>query len=316
MLTTFNGSKYVIEQLDSLRLQIRRPDEVLVLDDCSKDNTVSIIKTYVERYHLNNWIIIVNPKNKGWKVNFFNGIISASGDLIFPCDQDDIWHCDKISSMSEVMEHHPEIDVLVGRHHTWYPEGKKNQGGLWQKAALISDSFNELREKKKETNKVIKRKFDRSFLSLEPGCCYCFRKTFVNSIKEYWIPEYGHDAWLTYYSELKESLYYYDKVVIEWRHHYGSTSRPVTRNKDVRISEIDRNKKVLSLMKSFLLKNKFEDYDKKMFLLDKAIKWNLIREEFVRTGKVIDGFRLIPYYSFYDHKRAILSDWVYANKYY
>ena len=52
VLSTYNGSKYIIEQLDSLRLQSQSVNEVLISDDCSQDNTVQIIRKYISSYNL------------------------------------------------------------------------------------------------------------------------------------------------------------------------------------------------------------------------------------------------------------------------
>ena len=96
VLSTYNGSQYIEEQLDSLRNQTYTADEVLISDDCSQDNTVQIIETYIKKYELLNWKLEVNEKNCGWRKNFMNLITSAMGDIVFTCDQDDIWSADKI----------------------------------------------------------------------------------------------------------------------------------------------------------------------------------------------------------------------------
>ena len=90
VISTYNGEKYIIEQLDSLRKQSRPADEVIIADDCSSDHTVDIVKQYINQNKLNSWQVIVNDHNKGWRRNFMETMWNATGDLIFPCDQDDI----------------------------------------------------------------------------------------------------------------------------------------------------------------------------------------------------------------------------------
>ena len=97
IMTVYNGSKYLLEMLESLRKQTRAIDELLIFDDRSTDSSQMIIKTYISKYRLNNWKLVVNKENKGWEKNFTDGISTATGDIIFPCDQDDIWHLDKIA---------------------------------------------------------------------------------------------------------------------------------------------------------------------------------------------------------------------------
>lgn len=114
VMTTYNGEKYILEQLHSLLQQNRKADEVIVLDDCSTDNTVEIVKNFIQANHLEHWRVCVNDKNVGWKQNFVNGFELASGDLVFPCDQDDIWLSDKLEIMEKLMEENQHIDLLSG----------------------------------------------------------------------------------------------------------------------------------------------------------------------------------------------------------
>ena len=91
ILPTYNAITYIEEMLDSLRLQIRRPDEVRIFDDCSTDDTVKTIKKYIERYDLHNWLIYRNEKNKGWIKNFIDAAYSVNdSDVILFADKDDI----------------------------------------------------------------------------------------------------------------------------------------------------------------------------------------------------------------------------------
>lgn len=134
VLSTYNGSQYIEEQLDSLRNQTYTADEVLISDDCSQDNTVQIIETYIKKYELLNWKLEVNEKNCGWRKNFMNLITSAMGDIVFTCDQDDIWSADKIQKMTQIMEENPEVLLLVSQYTEFYENGytrlclKENKG--------------------------------------------------------------------------------------------------------------------------------------------------------------------------------------------
>lgn len=89
-LTTYNGSEFIIELLDTLRLQKRVPDEVIIGDDCSTDNTVEIVKNYIKKYSLSSWTIYSNVQNLGWQENFKEVISKTTGDYVFLADQDDL----------------------------------------------------------------------------------------------------------------------------------------------------------------------------------------------------------------------------------
>ena len=112
-MTTYNGEKYIIEQLDSLKNQTLKPDEVIIADDGSSDNTCNLIKCYIEKFKLVNWFFYQNEKNMGWKVNFHNVIKKTTGDVVFFCDQDDVWYLKKIETMTTIFRDNPTINVLA-----------------------------------------------------------------------------------------------------------------------------------------------------------------------------------------------------------
>ena len=93
VLTTYNGEKFLKEQLDSLYNQTMLPDEIVVVDDCSNDKTVEILEKYKNTKGLRYY---VNDVNIGVNKNFEKAIKLCQGDYIALCDQDDIWFSNKI----------------------------------------------------------------------------------------------------------------------------------------------------------------------------------------------------------------------------
>lgn len=97
VMATYNGIKYIPAQLDSLLSQTYPRIEIVITDDASTDGTVELLQSYAEKYatiHL-----LLNQQNSGYVKNFEKGMLSATGDLIAPCDQDDIWLPQKIERM-------------------------------------------------------------------------------------------------------------------------------------------------------------------------------------------------------------------------
>ena len=92
-IATYNGEKYLKEQLDSVCNQTYKNIEILIQDDASSDNTVKIIQAYQEKYNIQ---LFVNESNLGYIKNFESLIQKATGEYIAPCDQDDIWVKNKI----------------------------------------------------------------------------------------------------------------------------------------------------------------------------------------------------------------------------
>lgn len=95
-ILTYNGGKYLEEQLDSIFQQTYPNIEVLVFDDGSTDNTIEILKKYHDRYGLH---YTQNKKNLGFIKNADKSFQACKGDYIAPCDQDDIWDKNKIETL-------------------------------------------------------------------------------------------------------------------------------------------------------------------------------------------------------------------------
>lgn len=93
VIATYNGSKFLREQLDSIYNQTMLPDEIIVVDDCSKDNTIDILQEYKNKYNLKYYR---NDSNLGVNKTFEKAIALSSGDYIAICDQDDVWLPQKI----------------------------------------------------------------------------------------------------------------------------------------------------------------------------------------------------------------------------
>lgn len=104
-IPTYNGGKYLRDQLDSIYEQTLRPDEVVVVDDCSTDATCAILEEYKQRYGL---IYYVNDTNIGYNKNFEKAISLCSGDYIALSDQDDVWFPNKIEVSYQAIRKFPD----------------------------------------------------------------------------------------------------------------------------------------------------------------------------------------------------------------
>ena len=110
-LATYNGERYLGEQLGSLLQQTRLPDELVVFDDASTDSTPAIVQEFAKaapfpvRFQ-------INAERLGSTRNFEAAIRACSGDIIFLCDQDDVWYPDKIARMEERFTEDPEAGAV------------------------------------------------------------------------------------------------------------------------------------------------------------------------------------------------------------
>lgn len=104
-MATYNGGHFIEKQIKSILNQLSMNDELIISDDSSTDDTVSIITTVADRRIK----LFTNPNSRSITRNFENALSKATGDYIFLADQDDIWYPDKV----EVMKAHLEYNDLV-----------------------------------------------------------------------------------------------------------------------------------------------------------------------------------------------------------
>ena len=99
-MATYNGEKYIKEQLVSILSQLKDEDEVIISDDNSTDNTLDVIKALND----NRIQIYLNSKENGYTRNFENALEKSSGDIIFLADQDDVWLENKVEVLLKSLE--------------------------------------------------------------------------------------------------------------------------------------------------------------------------------------------------------------------
>ena len=114
VLCTWNGERYLGPQLDSLLAQTRRPDEIVVADDVSSDGTWALLEAFTARARALGIDVDLrrNPVNLGYVGNFSAGLLRATGDLLFLCDQDDVWHPEKLERMEAEFLRRPGLGLL------------------------------------------------------------------------------------------------------------------------------------------------------------------------------------------------------------
>lgn len=107
VLATYNGEQFLEEQLDSLNAQTRLPDELVVADDRSTDDTLQILRSFERRARFP-VRLIERTEHLGTCDTFEEALRSAHGDLLFICDQDDRWHPEKLDVMADRMRRRPD----------------------------------------------------------------------------------------------------------------------------------------------------------------------------------------------------------------
>jgi len=105
-MATYNGEKYIYEQTRSILDQLAAGDELIVSDDGSTDNTISVLESFKD----NRIKIFRNKGNKGPVGNFQNALENTKGDYIFLADQDDVWFDNKIAVMVSYLDKYDVVN--------------------------------------------------------------------------------------------------------------------------------------------------------------------------------------------------------------
>jgi glycosyltransferase involved in cell wall biosynthesis len=129
-MATYNGAQYLQEQLQSIASQTLLPNELVIFDDSSKDNTVRQLQEFKNSVSFE-VRINRNQSNLGSTLNFERAIADCTGDLIFLCDQDDIWLLDKISTIVETFAKYPSAGFVFSNAQFIDTEGKLLGEDLW-----------------------------------------------------------------------------------------------------------------------------------------------------------------------------------------
>lgn len=120
IVCTYNQEATIARTLDAILMQqCHVPFEIILSDDCSSDNTLSICKTYAEQYP-DIIRLIANTQNKGVVKNYFDCILEARGQYIADCAGDDWWiDAYKLEKEVSLMEQHPNVNIVLTRWN-WY----------------------------------------------------------------------------------------------------------------------------------------------------------------------------------------------------
>lgn len=109
-MATYNGAGYLREQMDSIMVQLQPEDELIISDDHSTDETMSILASYRDPRVR----VITNPGGRGHVQNFAHAMASATAEFIALSDQDDIWVADRLERMIQRLKRMPEHSLVVG----------------------------------------------------------------------------------------------------------------------------------------------------------------------------------------------------------
>lgn len=201
-LCTYNGSVFLREQLDSILNQTYTNLEIIISDDASKDDTLSLLGSYAD----SRIKILDNKTNIGLELNFFRAIEACTGAYISVADQDDIWLPEKIEELLALMPGHTLVYAdsafvdAAGR-----PDGRK----LSDLRRMYSGGDN--------------RVFSLCFITCLYGHALMFDASLKGALSSH--PHICHDGWIAFIASTYGRIHYYDKVLVLYRQHNNSVTR-------------------------------------------------------------------------------------------
>jgi glycosyltransferase involved in cell wall biosynthesis len=209
-LCTYNGEAYLREQLDSIVNQSYSAIELIAVDDCSSDNTLSILKEYAANYPFIK--VFVNPENLGYIKNFEKALKLCSGEFIALSDQDDIWDLHKIEKQVKAIGYH-----LLIYHDSEFVD---QNGQLLNKK--MSDIMNLYRGDQPE-----------SFLFF--NCISGHSVLMKKELRDELLPfpnAYFHDWWMGYVATNLGSIECIDEPLVKYRQHHKADTNILKRKRD------------------------------------------------------------------------------------
>jgi glycosyltransferase involved in cell wall biosynthesis len=210
-MCTFNGGRFLLQQLESIAAQERLPDELVVSDDGSTDSSLEIVQTFADRVQFP-VRIFRNGRRLGSTGNFEKAIQLCDGEFIALCDQDDVWKPDKLARLSGAL---------------W---GDITMGGVFSDADLVDEAgdatgkrlwqFHKFRFAHPddfERNAAIQLLLKHDVVT---GATLMFRASLRDvllPIPEPWV----HDGWIAWMLVLHSRLTFVSEPLLWYRVHPG-----------------------------------------------------------------------------------------------
>lgn len=276
-MATYNGEKYLSQQLDSILNQTHPIYEIIIVDDGSSDDTLNILNTYRDKY--NNIKVYPNPENIGVVKSFERAIMLASGDYVALADQDDVWFNNKIEVLvaeigdnllihSDAVLVDDDMNVLQPSHFAWGKQSDKN-------------GF-----------------FDYLVNSNVTGCTVLMSRELINltlPLRSYVLP---HDWYFSYYAAYCGRIKLYLEPLIYYRQHAVNVSGA----KKKTFTQYRQNCLDLGSGYNDLLKDKFFAMDKSLvFMCDYKLslysrRWHGENSIFQLLKIKKQGIKLLVFY--------------------
>ena len=234
-LCTYNGAVYLKEQLESIAAQTRAPDELVISDDQSTDDTLRLIKEFAAAAGFP-VRLAVNESNLGIAKNFEKAIGLCRGDVIMLSDQDDVWHSDKLESVERIFEAKPQLSLVFSN-----AELVDETLGLFDQTLFDLVHFDDEKQRLVKSGRALDLQLRENLVL---GATVAFRAT----LKELVLPISGngplvHDGWIVLLIAAVGEIDFINRPLMKYRQHSAQQCRvdkTSTWHDIMTSSEIDR----------------------------------------------------------------------------
>ncbi len=201
VLASYNGESFIFEQLKSILIQMELNDELIIIDDCSTDNSIILIKQIFEKYNRLNTFLFSNKENLGPKKSFEEGLKKASKDIIVLSDQDDIWTKNRLQRIKKNLNY---FDFCTLNSYLWDNSNKD----LKETSILTFDIM-------PPSKSIIRNIIKPSFI----GCHLAFKAEYLDYILPFPNLVYMHDMYIGIFAILSKSLFVDSLPTMYYRRH-------------------------------------------------------------------------------------------------
>lgn len=209
IMGTYNGERYIEEQIESIIKNTWNNWHIWVCDDGSTDNTEEIVKRYQEEYP-DKIFWKPNEKNKGAAINFLDGARKAQGDYVMFCDQDDYWLPNKIEDTVKCMK----------QAETQY--GKETPMTVFTDAIVVDEQLKTIADSFHKSGKLNTSKLDLPHMLMENkmmGCTMLLNKALLQKLIKFPKKVRMHDWWAGIVAAAYGRIIYLDEPTMLYRQH-------------------------------------------------------------------------------------------------
>lgn len=295
VLATYNGEKYIEQQLSSIYHQSLQPTQIVIADDGSRDGTLRLIHNFVDYANSTDGHrlpsirvdFLASAGNLGVAANFYRALQVCIGDFIALSDQDDVWRHDKLEVLVTALTKQPDA-LLAFSNARLVDENNDPLSGSLFTAIGLSGRERERIQSDQALDILLRR-------NIVTGATVLLRRELVKTagpIPSGWI----HDEWLAFIASLQSGLVCVDEPLIDYRQHSANVigaSRLTMKKRLSKLSEsrMQRNRRLLERAQSQTRWVELNSVDAQLIT---RVQQKLFHEQVRSRLPLNRGARLVP----------------------